>query len=44
VESEAREGTRNPQINNSGHLREWLNRYPNMEFNLNFGDQISDIN
>jgi len=44
VESEARAGTRSPQMTSGGHLREWLSSHPNMEFNLNFGDQISDIN
>jgi hypothetical protein len=44
VDSETRAGTRNPQQTGSGKLRSWLNSYPNMEFNLNFGDKMSDIN
>ena len=44
MDSETRAGTRNPQQTGSGTLRGWLAIYPNMEFNLNFGDKMSDIN
>ncbi|WNE40635.1 MAG: Major outer membrane lipoprotein Lpp [Mycoplasmataceae bacterium] len=44
VSSETKAGTRNPNLTESGHLRDWLPRYPNMEFNLNFGDIMNDIN
>jgi hypothetical protein len=36
--SEAEAGTRNPTQYSGGRLRDWLNSYPNMEFNLYQGD------
>jgi DNA repair exonuclease SbcCD ATPase subunit len=39
--NEARDGTRDPQITSGGYLRNWLNSYPNMKFNLVGGDQFS---
>lgn len=44
VSSEAKAGTRNPNLNQSGHLKEWLQTYPNMQFNLNFGDIVNNVN
>ncbi|WNE40138.1 MAG: Major outer membrane lipoprotein Lpp [Mycoplasmataceae bacterium] len=44
VSSETRAGTRNPNLNEGGHLRNWLQTYPNMEFNLNFGDILNEVN
>lgn len=39
--SEARDGTRNPNLTSGGYLRDWLNSYPNLQFNLVGGDQYS---
>lgn len=39
--TEARDGTRSPQLTSGGYLRDWLNSYPNIQFNLVGGDQFS---
>jgi outer membrane murein-binding lipoprotein Lpp len=39
--NEARDGTRDPNLTSGGYLRDWLNSYPSMKFNLVGGDQFS---
>jgi len=41
MDSETRSGTQNPTLSGWGHLRSWLNSYPNLRFNLHRGDIAS---